>query len=238
LGDERSHIAHTSQMDGYIAAKRKVPLKFKILNGFVRIRRPALVVALTLCSGGLYGLYWLYRTSAELCGSLREDEEIRPALELLLTVCTLGLYGFWTLLRNARKVHTASLYFRRNHTDLSHALGWLFFFAPFTLGITFLVAIAKVQAQLNEFAELAAMRDRARSAGAVSTPSLERRVLLVPATSSRRLPTEQESDDPSSPLPALADARESPLPVVSPEASAARDGSLKRASTLSNKQRL
>jgi hypothetical protein len=202
-------------MNGYIAAKRKVPLKFKVLNGFVRIRKPALVVPLMVCTGGLYGLYWLFRTSEELREALREDDEIRPVFELLLTLATLGLYGFWIMVRNARKVHTSSLYFRRSHVDLSHTLGWLYFFTPFTLGITFFVAVAKVQAQLNDFATLAAERERARSAGSVSTPSLERRVLLAPA-SSRRLPVESE--------PSSEDDRVSPLPVVSPEASAAKAG--------------
>jgi hypothetical protein len=214
-----------NQMNGYAAAKRKVPLKFKVLDEFVHVRTPALVVLFTLCTGGLYGLYWLYRTSAELHEALREDEEIRPALEILLTVLTLGLYGFWIVLRNARKVHTASLYFRRSHVDLSHTIAWLYFFAPFTVGITYLVAVAKVQAQLNDFAVLARERARARSAGSVSTPSLERRVMLVPA-SSRSLLVDPPSE--KDVLQAAAsESRVSPLPVISPEASAARARSFK-----------
>jgi hypothetical protein len=191
-----------------------------------------------VATAGLYGVYWLYKSSVELRAALQDDDEIHPLLETMLVVCSVGLYGIWLLLRNARKVHSTSLYFRRSHRNLSETIGWLTFFAPFTFGISLLVAAHMVQAQLNAFADLAAERERSRRAGSVSTPNLVRKVMLVPASiSSRRLPAaldsdngaaSEPSDDPSGRVSGVVDREPSPVPraasstltAVSPEESA------------------
>lgn len=178
-------------MTGYHAAKRKVPLKFKLLGGIVRTRHPALLVVLTTLTLGFYAFYWLHEMGAALHDAIGDEREIRPTLETILNVCTFGLFGLWLMVRNARKIHATSLYFRRSHRDLSPSLIWLTFFAPFTFGLTLFVAMVRLQEQVNSFSRLADERTRARSAGSVSTPSLERKVMLKPMVPSR-IPAESE----------------------------------------------
>jgi hypothetical protein len=167
--------------DAYRAARRKVPLKFYLRGGHMHPQDPTVVVTLTAVTLGLYGLLWLYRTSRSLRNTTGEPQ-IHPLIELVLTLGTGGLFGLWASFRNTRMVHATSLYFRRSHRDLSNEVLWMFFFAPFTLGVTLLVAMFKQQVQLNEYAKLSDERERARIAGSSSTPSLERVVPIVPVS--------------------------------------------------------
>jgi Domain of unknown function (DUF4234) len=170
--------------DAYRAAKRKVPLKYKLYGGHIEDIEPWKVVVPTVLTLGLYGFYWQYRASAGVREASHE-KQVHPALEILLSVCTLGLFSLWAMFRNARRIHACSLYFRRSHKDLSELLLPLYFFAPFTIGITLLVAMAKSQEQLNDFAQLTGERERARAAGDASTPSLLKQVAIVPISARR-----------------------------------------------------
>jgi hypothetical protein len=170
--------------DAYRAAKRKVPLKYKLYGGYIEDVDPWKVIVPTVLTLGLYSFYWQYRASMGIREASHE-KQVHPALELLLSVCTLGLFSLWAMFRNARRMHACSLYFRRSHKDLSELLLPLYFFAPFTVGITLLVAMAKSQEQLNDFAQLTEERERARAAGDASTPSLLKQVAIVPISARR-----------------------------------------------------
>jgi hypothetical protein len=170
--------------DAYRAAKRKVPLKYKLYGGHIATIEPWKVVTATGLTLGLFGLYWLYRCSSAIRRSTHEAQ-IHPALELGLVVLTGGIFGLFAMVRNVRRLHATSLYFRRSHEDLSDLLFWLYFFAPVTLGGTLLYAVSKVQAQMNDFSELTDERERARLLGNDSTPSLKKPIKIEPSSARR-----------------------------------------------------
>jgi hypothetical protein len=149
----------------YDAARAKVPIKVRLRGGRMPSWSPATVVLATVCTLGLFGLYWQYATSRGLRRATGE-RGIRPGLEVLLTLLTAGLGSIYVLTRNARIVHGATMYFERGHRDGAPVTLQLMLAAPLTLGVAALVAVAKLQRQYNEFSHLAARRERSRIATA------------------------------------------------------------------------
>lgn len=113
-------------------------------------RHPAVVVLLSLVTCGLYGVYWLYRTTAELRNATGDDR-LRPGVDLLIGLLTLGLWYIFVQYRNARVIHRARSAFEPGVSDHSVLVLVLNVLALF-VGVTGLVAIYVLQGDLNELA--------------------------------------------------------------------------------------
>lgn len=203
----------------YARARAKVPDKVRLRAGRITRRSPLVAAVLCVATLGIYGIYWLYRTTAEL-RETTSHREMRPVRDVALTALSLGLYGIVAVHRQSRMVHAVSRYFERSHRDRSwevlvYALG-----APLSLGLLGAAAVHVVQRQMNELADLADARerDRARRAARVVTPPARR--FPAPASSARleAAPSSGELPD-SLPLEATARAPVSSSSLVEPATS-------------------
>jgi hypothetical protein len=113
----------------------------------IKPREPAVVVILMLVTFGLYGLYWLYRTSDELHRATR-DPAIRPGIDLLLTLLTCGLWTIYVMYRNAQRAHALLWQFDPYRRDPSQTVLILSVISYF-VGFTGLVAAFLTQQELN-----------------------------------------------------------------------------------------
>jgi hypothetical protein len=66
-------------------------------------RDPILVLVLSLCTCGIYALWWAYTAMSEVKNALGH-EEINPTLDLVLTIVTCGLYGIYLLYKYPRLI--------------------------------------------------------------------------------------------------------------------------------------
>jgi TRAP-type C4-dicarboxylate transport system permease small subunit len=118
---------------------------------FMTRREPLLVLVLTVATCGLYYLYWLWATSAEL-REISGRDDIHPALDLLATVFTCGLWGFYVLYRNTQVVHELHLLGGLAHDDRSQTV-LLLIVANLLVGFAGLIAVFIVQDELNRLAD-------------------------------------------------------------------------------------
>jgi uncharacterized protein DUF4234 len=121
--------------------------------GVIKELNPVTVVALSLVTCGLYGAYWLYRTTGELRDAL-DDPSLKPGIDLLLSVVTCGLWAIYVQYRNARVLHGALQRFdpgARDHSTLVLLLN----VAALLALIPWLVAMYILQDDQNRLARLA-----------------------------------------------------------------------------------
>ena len=61
------------------------------------IKSPALVLVLSLITCGIYGVYWIYKTSDEVQKFLGLYDSLTPAVETILCIFTCGIYAiYWS----------------------------------------------------------------------------------------------------------------------------------------------
>lgn len=100
------------------------------------LRSPLMVVLLSFVTCGIYGLYWLYKTSTELKYALRNDNN--PSLDLILIFVTCGIYHIYLLYRNGKQLLTLQRRFNlpENDTSLINLLLGIFGFGIIAFAIT------------------------------------------------------------------------------------------------------
>lgn len=80
-------------------------------------RSPVMVILLTFITCGIYGIYWLYMTSGELQGAMRNDNN--PGLDILLGLVTCGLYFIYLNYRNGKQLAMFQKRFMLPENDVS-----------------------------------------------------------------------------------------------------------------------
>ena len=58
------------------------------------VRNPFVVYILTMVTCGIYGIFWIYKTSEELNAALGR-EDFNPTMEVVLGMVTCGLWILW-----------------------------------------------------------------------------------------------------------------------------------------------
>lgn len=116
--------------------------------GQIEERSSAMVIVLFLVTCGIYGLYWLYKTSEELKNTTN-DPDINPVMDLIITIIC-GFYGIYVMHRNATKTHAAIASRNPGHKDQSQMILIMHLLGIFvTGGITSIIAVYMLQEEFN-----------------------------------------------------------------------------------------
>ncbi|MGE0791161.1 MAG: DUF4234 domain-containing protein [Sandaracinaceae bacterium] len=147
-------------------------------------RSPVLVVFLSLVTFGLYGYYWLYKTSDELRAETGR-KDISPRLDLLLTILTFGIYGIYAAARNAKIAHEELELRGQPHEDHSLAVAGIAALSVIS-GYAWVIALAIAQHDFNALADADPRFAPARAyeeAPAATVPARKARVDVEPLRS-------------------------------------------------------
>ena len=113
-------------------------------------RNTFVVLILMVITFGIYGIFWMWKTTKEL----REEtgrKDLRPGVDFLLFLMTLGIWGIWVGYRNAEIVHEELLGRSEKHNDRSLfvlGIGLL----TWVTGCSWLVMAALLQEDYNRLA--------------------------------------------------------------------------------------
>jgi hypothetical protein len=124
-----------------------------VRSGVIREQNPVVIVALSLVTCGIYGAYWLYRTTRELRDAL-DARELKPGTDLLLSFVTCGLWAIYVQYRNARVLHRAISRIEPGARDQS-TMVLLLNIVALAVVVTGFVAIFILQDEQNKLARLA-----------------------------------------------------------------------------------
>lgn len=109
-----------------------------------------MVLILTYCTCGIYGLYWQYVTTEELAtASGRTD--LSPGMDLVLAIVTCGLYMLYVYYRNAEIIHNALTARGIPHENKTQTV-LLLVVASFVVGFTGWIAPLILQEEYNRLA--------------------------------------------------------------------------------------
>jgi len=118
--------------------------------GVVQERNAVVVLLLALVTCGIYMVYWLYKTSAELQEAL-QDEDINPLVDVILVIVTCFIWGIYVEYRNAQKAHGVLARRDPNAVDQTQTI-LILNLAQLVVGVTGLIATYILQEELNKLA--------------------------------------------------------------------------------------
>ncbi len=113
-------------------------------------RNALVVILLSLATCGIYGLYWLFKTSDEI-RAVTGDEQIKPGLDLLLCLVTCGFWAMYVQYRNVQKVHQVLVRTNPTRKDQSQTI-LILLIAQFFVGVTGFIAMYLAQEEYNALA--------------------------------------------------------------------------------------
>jgi len=120
--------------------------------GIVQERNAVVVLLLGLVTCGVYMIYWLYKTSAELQEAL-QDQEINPMVDLILVIVTCFIWGIYVEYRNSQKAY--AVLSRRDARAVDQTQTILILnIAQLVVGVTGFIATYILQEELNKLARL------------------------------------------------------------------------------------
>ncbi|MCH5265903.1 MAG: DUF4234 domain-containing protein [Lachnospiraceae bacterium] len=112
----------------------------------VKKRNLVLYIILSLITGGIFMLYWIYSLTTDTNTISGETDDTSGGMVILFTIITCGIYGLYWAYKRGGKIDKA----KTNRGESASNKGILYLILYFFAGI---ISIALIQNEVNKFAE-------------------------------------------------------------------------------------